>query len=116
MNLKEQLLQSTDLTPVHVTLLGCEYRIKRLTAAQLSQHDKYVRQYQSDSNVEQLNLVAAQMILDSILDEKGLPMAKSVKASELMDVHTPLAINSAVSELIKVNYLSDDAEVTAKKD
>jgi len=115
MNLKSQLLKPVELSPVTVTILGGEFPVRRLTAARLSEHDKLVRKYQEDNNGEQLNTQAAQLVLDSILDENNQPMSVSVKPADLMEVHTPLAINSAVAKLIQINFLSEDAEDTAKK-
>ncbi|MBS9903246.1 hypothetical protein [Vibrio alginolyticus] len=116
MNLKSQLLKPAELSPVTVTMLGGEFPVRRLTAARLSAHDKAVRKHQKEQDGEQLNIVAAQLVLDSILDENNQPMSESVSTNDLMEVHTPMAINVAVSALIQVNYLGEDAEVSAKKD
>ncbi|HDY8168867.1 TPA: hypothetical protein RQK98_004196 [Vibrio vulnificus] len=115
MDLKSQLLQTTELSPVTVTMLGGEFPVRRLTAARLNHHDKTVKKYQAEQNGEQLNTAAAQLVLDSILDENGQPMSESVTPADLMAVHTPMAINAAVSKLIQVNFLGDDAEDDAKK-
>ncbi|HCE2429426.1 TPA: hypothetical protein NGU10_001474 [Vibrio parahaemolyticus] len=116
MNLKSKLLTPVELAPVTVSILGDEFPARRLTAACLSEHDKLVRKYQADNNGEKLNIQAAKLILDSILDENNRPMSESVKPADLMAIHTPLAINAAVTKIININYLSDDAEDTAKKD
>lgn len=116
MSLKSQLLSPLALAPVTVTLLGGEYPVQRLTASRLSQHDKEVKKHTKAQDGEKLNAEAAQLVLDSILDENGEPMSKSVTAKDLMNVHTPVAINAAVGQLIKINYLGADAEDEAKKD
>ncbi len=115
MSLKAQLLQPVALSAVTVTMFGGEYPVRRLTTARLNQHDKAVKKYTEAQDGEKLNTAAAQLVLDSILDENNHPMSESVTPAELMDIHSPLAINAAMKKLIQVNYLSGDAEDMAKK-
>lgn len=116
MNLKSQLLNGPKLAPVAVTVLGGEFPARRLSAARLNKHDKSMREFQTSQDAEKLNKAAAQFLLDSLLDEEDQPMSESVTAEDLMEVHTMVAINAAVNNLVQLNFLGDDAEDEAKKD
>lgn len=116
MNLKQQLLTPVQLDPVTVTILGGEHSILRLTAGRLNEHDKASKKHQENQDGEKLNIEAAKLLLDSILDENNKPMSESITPAELMSVQTPIAINSAVMKIMNVNFINEDAEVLAKKD
>lgn len=116
MNIKSQLLKPVSLSTVTVTMFDGEFKVKRLTTARLNQHDKEVKKHTETQNGEKLNTAAAKLVLDSILDENDLPLSESVTPEQLMEIHTPLAINAAMRQIIQVNYLGKDAEETAKKD
>lgn len=115
MNIKAQLLKPISLSTVTIPMFDGEYQVKRLTTARLNQHEKEVKKHTETQDGEKLNTAAAQLVLDSILDEKEQPLSETVKPSELMEIHSPLAINAAMRQIIQVNYLGQDAEDTAKK-
>lgn len=115
MSIKNQLLNPAQLAPIAVTILGAEYNVRRLTTGRLNDYDKTTRKHQAAQDGEQLNATAAQLVLDSILDEDSKPMSETVSASELMDAQTPGAINAAVLKLMTINYMGEDAESAAKK-
>lgn len=114
MSIKTQLLTPLKQTPITVTILGSEYDVTRLTTARLNSYDKQIKKHQSDNNGEKLNEESAQLVLDSMLDEDGIPLSASVTANDLMTAHTPTAINAAVARLIKLNFMADGAEQEAK--
>ncbi|PSW53018.1 hypothetical protein [Photobacterium leiognathi] len=114
MSIKSQLLTPIKQTPISITILGGEYNVTRLTAARLNSYDKDIKKHQADNNGEKLNEASAALVLDSIIDEDGLPMSSSVSTSDLMCVHTPTAINAAVTRLIQLNFMGEGAEAEAK--
>jgi len=115
MNLKTQLLKPEQITPSILKIMGGEYPVRRLTAARLNQHDKEIKKHQKEQDGEQLNTSSAQLVLDSLLDEKNHPMSESVTATELMEAHSPLVINAAISVLTRFNFIGEEAEEEAKK-
>ncbi len=116
MNLKNQLLSPVQLDPVTVQILGGEFSVLRLTAGRLNEHDKAIRKHRENQDGEKLNTAAAQLLLDSIVDEDNQPMSASVTPAELMAAQTPVAINSAVAKLMQINFMGEEAEAAAKKD
>lgn len=116
MNLKSKLLKPALRKTVMLSIMGDAFPVRHLTASRLNQHDKDIRKHQKAQDGEQLNTCSAQLVLDSILDEKGEPMSNSVTPAELMESHSPLDINAAISAITKLNFLGEETEQAAKKD
>ncbi|MBE3936097.1 hypothetical protein HJ150_15690 [Vibrio parahaemolyticus] len=62
-----------------------------------------------------MNEAVAQLVLDSILDDNGVPMSQSVKPKELLAVKTMTSIESAIRVITAVNYMAEGSEEAAKK-
>lgn len=114
MSIKDQLLTPLAITPVTVSMLGGEFNVTRLTAARLNQFDKQVKKFQASQDGNKLNIEAAQLVLDSVLDENNTPLSATTTADDLMVVHTPTAINAAMTRLLQLNFMSEGAEQEAK--
>ncbi|EGQ8125751.1 MULTISPECIES: hypothetical protein [Vibrio harveyi group] len=115
MNAKDLLLSLDQPVPVTRTLLGGEFKIIRMTAERLSQYEKKRKKYSEEQDVDKLNEAVAQLVLDSILDDNGLPMSQSVKPKELLAVKTMTSIESAIRVITAVNYMAEGSEEAAKK-
>ncbi|MDW1950437.1 hypothetical protein R7P34_12870 [Vibrio sp. 780] len=116
MKAKDLLLSPEQPVPVTRTLLGGEFKLIRLTAESLSLYDKKRQQYSEEQDADKLNENSAQLVLDSILDDDGVPMSKSVSPKELLAVKTMTSINSATRVILTMNYMVEGSEEAAKKD
>ncbi|HBC3857015.1 hypothetical protein [Vibrio parahaemolyticus] len=116
MNAKDLLLSPEKPVPVTRTLLGGEFQLTRLTAERLSQYDKKRHKYSEEQDADKLNENSAQLVLESVLDDNGVPMSKSVTAKELLAVKTMTSINAATRVILTMNYMVEGSEEVAKKD
>ncbi|WP_136487875.1 hypothetical protein [Vibrio sp. H11] len=114
MDIKSLLLTPLKQTTVTRPMLGSEFPLQRLTAARLAAFDKDMKEAQKQEDADSIQKVSAQLILDSIVDDAGSPIAAVVTADELLSVHTPNAISAALNTICNLNYMIDSSESDAK--
>ncbi|EGR2774163.1 hypothetical protein V6956_004595 [Vibrio parahaemolyticus] len=115
MSLKALLLTPETPVPVTRTLLGGEFELIRLPADRLSQFEKNRVKYSQEQDPDKLNDNTAMLVLDSIIDEDGRPMSKTIKPKELLKTKSVTAINAAMRVVLQLNYMAEGAEEEAKE-
>lgn len=116
MSIKSKLLKPVVLATLKAQILGDEFEIKRLSVARLNRYNKSIVAAQNGDTTIDVNGESAALILDSIVDEKGVPASESVSVDEFLEAHTAKALQAAVNKIINLNFMGEKAEVEAKND
>ena len=116
MTLKNKLLAPPKRKPVQVKMLEDIFPVQRMSTARLGEIDAEMAELRDKSVAEDINLYTAGVILDSILDEKGNPMSKSVKPQQLLETYDPGQIAGALNAVFQANYGGQEGADAAKKD
>jgi len=116
MSLKSKLLAPPKRPPIQVNMLEGKFPVQRMSTARLGEIDADMADLRDKGVSEDINLYTAGVILDSILDEKGCPMAESVERRQLLETYDPGQIASALNAVFQANYGGQEGAEAAKKD
>ncbi|MCJ8337573.1 MAG: hypothetical protein MJK10_03800 [Pseudomonadales bacterium] len=116
MTLKSKLLAPPKREPIQVKMLEGKFPVQRMSTARLSEIDAKMAELRSKGVTDDINLYTAGVILDSILDEKGKPMSKSVKPQQLLETYPPGQIAEALNAVYSASYGGSEGVEAAKKD
>ena len=100
-NLKSKLLSAKKRTPIKVHIFGDDFEAVCCPAAKIADYNKQVKNAKGDDD-KILNL-AAQFVLDSLLEEDGSIAAASVTPDELKAIYTYGEIFSAFHKITEIN-------------
>lgn len=114
MTIKDQLLNPGAGPRVPIHILGADYDICRLSAARMASYSKTISQLAEKEDSSGLNTQAAELILESIIDEQDQPLSQSIEPSALVERYSAADLQVAIRQLMKVNYMTEEAEQTAK--
>lgn len=116
MTIKQQLLKPVAQQPVPLELFGQSFPAVRVAASRMGQYHQQVKALSAESDDRGLNLEAAKLVLESIVDEKGKAMAVTVQPEQLLDLYSTRDLQQAINRLMQFNFMAGDAEAAAKKD
>lgn len=102
MNLKSKLLAAKKRKPVTVEIFGDKYQIMRLPAARIAAHENKMAKVaeQADKVLD----LTCRLILESIVDEKGVAAKVNTTPSELLEAYCPAELVNAMETIIKSNF------------
>ncbi|BDM64538.1 hypothetical protein NFHSH190041_19900 [Shewanella sp. NFH-SH190041] len=105
-DLKSRLLSAKKRTPVKVHVFGDDFEAVCSPAAKIAEYNKQVENADSDEILD----LAAQFVLDSLLEEDGSVAAASVTPQELKDVYSYAEIFAAFQTITAINTDVDAAK------
>ncbi len=115
MSIKNQLVKSGgNFSTATVSILGGKFKIQRKSAAFLSETEKKIKTALQECP-ESLTAVNAELILSSILEEDNKPLLETMTVDELIELFTPADIAAAYKEILKSNFMSNEAKEQAEK-
>ncbi|MCE2597200.1 hypothetical protein K6Y31_20715 [Motilimonas cestriensis] len=114
-SLKGLLLAAEKQSDRTINVLGHDFPVRRLTAARLAEFEQEQKNASDQNSGDAANRAAAGLVLESLLDESGQPMSATTTVDELLQAKSPASINSAMSELLKLNFMAEGASTKAKK-
>ncbi len=116
MTLKSKLLNPKTPKPVETDMFGDRFLVQVMTTAQITTIDKKMTELRGEGDPEAINNYTLSVILDSMVDDKGASMSKTVSPDSLLNLYGPAAISSALNAVYEVNYSNPDGADKAKKD
>ncbi|MCV6627783.1 MAG: hypothetical protein OIF38_16925 [Cellvibrionaceae bacterium] len=115
LTLVEQLLQSQN-SPITLEVFGGQYPAHRLPQQRLADLQKEITCHGETGDIENTGVASAKLILESLIDEHGAPMIETIEPAELVSVHSPIAISSAVTAIMDANFTTEAGLSDAKND
>ncbi|WP_028471287.1 hypothetical protein [Neptunomonas japonica] len=112
-SLKERVLNPAKLAPHTVSILGDSYQVARLSAAKVNAVNGDL---QGKKDPDELAKTTTQFILDSIIDEDGVSLSKSIALEEFHQVYDHCSIQEAYTKIMQVNFGNVEGIEEAKKD
>ncbi|MES3498741.1 phage tail protein [Citrobacter portucalensis] len=100
--LKNALLK-TKSTPTETEILGTKVYLRRLTAAELIDHEDALIEAQTSGNVRLASELSVQIVIDSLVQPDGSPIKAKDKptAKELLAAHDNVVLLDAIDKVKK---------------
>ncbi|MCX9067875.1 phage tail protein [Citrobacter portucalensis] len=100
--LKNALLK-TKFTPTETEILGTKVYLRRLTAAELIDHEDALIEAQTSGNIRKVAELNVQIVIDSLVQPDGSPIKPKDKptAKELLAAHDNPALLDAIDRVKK---------------
>ena len=102
-DLKSRLL-SPETVAHPIVLLGTELFIRRLTAYELADFEDKAAQLRAEGNTRDMALAGASLVLNSLVDESGLPAQDLPAPDELMKSHSYASLIEALTKVQRYSY------------
>lgn len=100
--LKKALL-TTNPTPTETEIFGTKVYLRRLTAAELIDHEDALIEAQTSGNARMASELSVQIVIDSLVQPDGSPIKAKDKptAKELLAAHDNVALLDAIDKVKK---------------
>jgi len=100
--LKKALLK-TNPTPTETEIFGTKVYLRRLTAAELIDHEDALIEAQTSGNARLASELSVQIVIDSLVQPDGSPIKAKDKptAKELLAAHDNVALLDAIDKVKK---------------
>ncbi|HGY2543962.1 MULTISPECIES: phage tail protein [Citrobacter] len=100
--LKNALLE-TKSTPTETEILGTKVYLRRLTAAELIDHEDALIEAQTSGNARMASELSVQIVIDSLVQPDGSPIKAKDKptAKELLAAHDNVVLLDAIDKVKK---------------
>lgn len=101
-DLKKSLLKTKSM-PTETEIFGTKVYLRRLTAAELIDHEDALIEAQTAGNARQASELSVQIVIDSLVQPDGSPIKAKDKptARELLAAHDNVALLDAIDRVKK---------------